>query len=124
MRGRWRALVWSRCNDRRAPPRHAPATAQPARIWPISRRASTRSSTRSSRMHRIVIRTAVLVAVAQSPLVAQVASVEVTPAAATVQAGAKQQFRAVARDARGTALKVPVTWLATPFAIAAADSTG
>lgn len=65
-----------------------------------------------------------LLALPLAGLSAQVASVEVTPAQAAVPAGAKQQFRAVARDARGTVLRVPITWLATPFDIAAADSTG
>jgi len=66
----------------------------------------------------------VLSFIAVAQLHAQVATVEVTPSQAAVQAGGKQQFRAVARDARGTALRVPITWLATPFDIAAADSTG
>lgn len=61
---------------------------------------------------------------APSLLAAQVASVEVSPAQATVQAGGKHQFHAVARDARGAALNVPITWFATPFDIAAADSNG
>lgn len=65
-----------------------------------------------------------LVLFAVAVLQAQVATVEVTPSQAAVQAGAKQQFRAVAKDARGTALRVPITWLATPFDIAGADSTG
>lgn len=67
---------------------------------------------------------AALVALPLSILGAQVVSVDISPAQAAVQAGGKQQFRAVARDARGAALPVPITWLATPFDIAAADSTG
>lgn len=67
---------------------------------------------------------AALVALPVALLGAQVASVDVSPAQAVVQAGGKAQFRAVARDARGAALNVPVTWFATPFDIAAADSTG
>lgn len=64
----------------------------------------------------------VLLAVAL--LQAQVVTVEVTPSQASVQAGGKQQFHAVAKDARGTTLRVPITWLATPFDVAAADSNG
>jgi hypothetical protein len=56
---------------------------------------------------------------------AQVATVEVTPASATVTAGGTLQLRAVARDAAGRAVEaVPVVWAATPFDAAAVDSTG
>ena len=75
-------------------------------------------------MQRVLTAAAAMVALASFRVAAQVASVDVTPTAATVMAGAKQQFRAVARDARGAVVNVPVTWLATPFDIAAADSTG
>ena len=74
-------------------------------------------------MRRLLAVAAVL-ALPLATLAAQVVSVEVTPAQAAVQAGGKQQFRAVARDARGAAVNVPITWLATPFDVAAADSTG
>ena len=75
-------------------------------------------------MRRFVTTVVTLFALAGATLAAQVATVEVSPAQAAVPAGGKQQFRAIARDARGVVLKVPVTWLATPFDIAAADSTG
>jgi hypothetical protein len=54
----------------------------------------------------------------------QIVSVEVTPPQAAVQAGGKQQFHAVARDARGNVVRAKLAWLATPFDVAAADSTG
>ncbi len=75
-------------------------------------------------MHRFVASAVALCALSWSTVAAQVASVDVTPAAATVAAGGTQQFRAIVMDARGATLNVPVTWLATPFDIAAADSTG
>lgn len=55
----------------------------------------------------------------------QVASVEVTPARASVVAGKATKFRVVAKDASGkTITGATVYWAAVPFDIASADSTG
>jgi len=54
-----------------------------------------------------------------------IAVVEVTPARAAVTAGGQAQFRVVARDSAGRPVTgAPAVWLATPFDIAAADSSG
>jgi hypothetical protein len=60
------------------------------------------------------------------PLPAQgVATVEVTPAHASVTAGDTIRFRVAARDSAGAAVTSAHTeWFATPFDIAAADSDG
>ena len=55
----------------------------------------------------------------------KVASVEVTPAKATVAVGGKLQFKAVGKDAGGQPLSDPVKrWLVAPFDSAAADDNG
>ncbi len=55
----------------------------------------------------------------------QVASVEITPARASVTAGGKLQFHATGKDANGNPITgAPTEWFATPFDIAGADSTG
>lgn len=54
----------------------------------------------------------------------EVVTVTVTPAESSVRAGESAQFTAQLLDASGRSVKAPVTWLATPFDIAAADSTG
>ncbi len=64
---------------------------------------------------------------AQPPAAAaqQVSRVEVTPAHASVVAGAAAGFQATAFDADGRAVAdAQVTWLATPFDIASADPQG
>jgi hypothetical protein len=59
-----------------------------------------------------------------APLAGQVATVEVTPPQAVVQAGGTLQFRAVAKNAAGAPVAARIKWLATPFDVAAADTTG
>ena len=60
-----------------------------------------------------------------APAAAQTVTVQVEPAHAVVQAGDSARFRAVARDAEGRpAAGVSIQWLATPFDISSADSTG
>ncbi|MEE9244953.1 MAG: Ig-like domain-containing protein, partial [Gemmatimonadota bacterium] len=55
----------------------------------------------------------------------EVATVEVTPAHASVVAGGTAQFSATARDADGAVIRdIEVAWLATPFPIAGADENG
>jgi hypothetical protein len=54
----------------------------------------------------------------------QVATVTVTPAHQSVRAGETAQFAVQLTDANGQSVKSAVTWLATPFDIAASDSTG
>ncbi len=55
----------------------------------------------------------------------EVATVEVTPAHASVVAGGTAQFSATARDAGGDVIRdIEVAWLATPFPIAGADENG
>lgn len=54
----------------------------------------------------------------------QVATVTVTPAHQSVRAGESAQFSVQLADASGQPVKSAVTWLATPFDIAASDSTG
>lgn len=54
----------------------------------------------------------------------QVATVTVTPAELKVQAGESAKFEVQLTDAGGQRVNAAVTWLATPFDIAAADSTG
>ncbi|MGH7644134.1 MAG: Ig-like domain-containing protein [Gemmatimonadales bacterium] len=76
-------------------------------------------------MGRLLVVAAVLLP-APGPLIAQqVATVEVSPARAEVVAGGNTRFRVVARDSAGRPVTTaPTVWLATPFDIAAADSTG
>ncbi len=54
----------------------------------------------------------------------EVATVTVTPALLRVQAGEPAQFSVQLADAGGRSVKAAVTWLATPFDIAASDSNG
>ena len=55
----------------------------------------------------------------------QVATVEVSPARAAVTAGDTVRFQVTAKDASGTVVPgAPTVWFATPFDIAASDTTG
>lgn len=68
---------------------------------------------------------AVLLSVPRSLPAQQVESVDVTPTHGTVVAGGKLQFHVTAKDANGNVVtRAPTVWLATPFDIAGADSTG
>ncbi len=60
-----------------------------------------------------------------TPLGAQVAAVDVSPARASVTAGDTIRFRAVAKDSAGRVVSgAPIVWLAPSFDVAGADSTG
>lgn len=69
-----------------------------------------------------------MLAVPAAPVAAQqpqVATVEITPARATLTAGARLPLRAVVRDAAGRELPgVAVSWFAAPFDAASVDSAG
>ena len=53
-----------------------------------------------------------------------VASVVISPVAASVEVGGSTQLTATPRDASGTALSTPVTWSSTSSAIASVNGTG
>ncbi len=56
---------------------------------------------------------------------AQIAVVEISPATASVTAGQRLSFTAVARDSAGRVVTgAPTLWFATPFDVAGIDSTG
>ena len=74
---------------------------------------------------RILIAAGQLLPVLGSRLLAQDATVEVTPAHATITAGDTVRFHVSAKDSAGRVVAgAPTEWFATPFDIAAADSTG
>lgn len=67
---------------------------------------------------------ALAAAVLSGPLAAQVATVEVTPARATVRAGDTLRFQVRATDAAGRPVAATAVWLIGPFEVAAVDQEG